>query len=219
MGSISLLRNTTNSEDKMNFSTSAVTKTALLAATLLAASSAFAAPPPPPVWTDVGPASGFVIDGNTITYTPSPALEVKYYNDNIANQSAANIMAVINTQFGLTGLNALAAVVSQCDNPTSACTNGSGALASTPYSNSFTSNGSYDYLAVHFGRGELLFHWSAPLAAGTTFSIGGLPRGLSNYRAYLSPTAPVPEPGTYAMLLGGLGLLGMISRRRSAAKK
>ncbi len=203
----------------MNFSTSAVAKTSLFAATLLAASTAFAAPPPPPVWIDVGPASTFTIDSSTITYTPSPALEVMYYNDNISDQSAANIMAVINTQFGLSGASALTAVVSQCDAPTSLCTNGSGALASTPYSNSFTSNGSYDYLAVHFGQGELLFHWSAPLAAGTTFSIGGLPHGLSNYRAYESPMAPVPEPGTYAMLLGGLGLLGMISRRRSAAKK
>ena len=206
----------------MNFAAPSFANATLLAARLLAASSAFAAPPPPPpppVWTDVGPASGFLIDGNVISYTPSPAMTVKYYNDNIGNQSAANVMAVINTQFGLTGLNALTAVVSQCDNPTSACTNATGTLASTPYSNSFTSNGSYDYLAIHFGANELLFHWSAPLAAGTTFSIGGLPNGLSNYRAYESPTPPVPEPGSYAMLLGGLGLLGMISRRRSAAKK
>jgi len=27
-------------------------------------------------------------------------------------------------------------------------------------------------------------------------------------------TGPVPEPGTYAMLLAGLGLLGMMVRRR-----
>lgn len=201
----------------MNFTTPAVAKTTLLAAMLLAASTAFAAPPPPPEWADIGPASGFLIDGNVITYTPSPAMTVKYYNDNIADQSAANIMAVINTQFGLTGANALTTIVSQCDEPTSLCTNGSGALASTPYTNSFTSNGSYDYLAVHFGQGELLFHWNSPVAAGTEFAIGGLPKGLSNYRAY--SVSAVPEPGTYAMLLGGLGMLGFISRRRSAAKK
>jgi len=31
-----------------------------------------------------------------------------------------------------------------------------------------------------------------------------------------TPTAPVPEPETYAMLLAGLGLMGAITRRRSA---
>ena len=30
----------------------------------------------------------------------------------------------------------------------------------------------------------------------------------------LAYTAPVPEPGTYAMVLGGLGLLGLAARRR-----
>jgi len=31
--------------------------------------------------------------------------------------------------------------------------------------------------------------------------------------------APVPEPETYAMMLGGLGLLGFMARRRKAAPK
>ena len=31
-------------------------------------------------------------------------------------------------------------------------------------------------------------------------------------------TAPVPEPETYAMLLAGLGLVGVMSRRRKAVK-
>lgn len=31
-----------------------------------------------------------------------------------------------------------------------------------------------------------------------------------------APTAPVPEPETYAMLLAGLGLMGAIARRRKS---
>jgi hypothetical protein len=195
---------------------------ALLAATILVSASAWAGKPPAPpavAWVDLGPASGFLIDGNAVHYTPSPALQVKYYADNITPQDAANLRDVINTQFGLSGLSAVGNAVSQCDNPASGCSHASGAsIQSGLYSNSFTSTVAYNYLAVHFGQGELLFHWAAPLAAGTVFEIGGLPRGLSNYRAYAGVSA-VPEPGTYAMLLGGLGLLGMISRRRSAAKK
>jgi hypothetical protein len=32
----------------------------------------------------------------------------------------------------------------------------------------------------------------------------------------VTPTAPVPEPETYAMLLAGLGLVGFVARRRAA---
>lgn len=44
-------------------------------------------------------------------------------------------------------------------------------------------------------------------------------RGMgANFSVHLSgvdsATSPVPEPGTYAMLLGGLGLLGFMARRR-----
>lgn len=37
---------------------------------------------------------------------------------------------------------------------------------------------------------------------------------LSNAGLYKTMAAPVPEPGTYAMLLAGVGLLGAVARRR-----
>ena len=32
------------------------------------------------------------------------------------------------------------------------------------------------------------------------------------------PVTPIPEPGTYALMLGGLALLGLVARRRLAAR-
>ena len=36
----------------------------------------------------------------------------------------------------------------------------------------------------------------------------------SNTGSLLSQTIPIPEPGTYAMMLAGLGLMGFVARRR-----
>ena len=183
-----------------------------LRASALAAMGLLAGAAQAATWVDLGPASGFLIGSSSITYTPSPAVQVKYYNDNITPQSPANIRSVVNAQFGLSGLNAVGAAVSACDNPASGCTAGTSGSGSGGV-NSYTSAAAYDYLAIHFGKGELLFHWAAPVAAGTTFTIAGLPKDLSNYRAFISP---VPEPETYAMLLAGLGMLGWLARRRQS---
>ena len=177
-------------------------RTSMLAAVTLLAGVAQAA-----TWVDVGPASGFMIEGSTVTYSPSPALMVKYYDDNLVPQSPTAIQGYINGVFG----SSLGAAVSYCDNPTSGCVNATGSAGGG--SNSFTSAAAYDYLAIHFGQGELVFHWATPVAGGTTFTVAGLPKGLSNYRAFVSA---VPEPETYAMLLAGLGLLGFLARRRQS---
>jgi len=43
---------------------------------------------------------------------------------------------------------------------------------------------------------------------------------LSISNLQLTPaTAPIPEPGTYALLLGGLGVLGFVARRRRDAAR
>ncbi len=52
--------------------------------------------------------------------------------------------------------------------------------------------------------------WMGMTAHSAGGSMGGLP-------ASLTITAAVPEPETYAMFLAGLGLMGVIARRRKAA--
>lgn len=57
------------------------------------------------------------------------------------------------------------------------------------------------------------------LASGAGWS-GGADEswGLDNLRVSLTdPVAAVPEPETYALLLGGIGLVGAVARRRKAA--
>ena len=181
-------------------------KSIAIQAAMLAAMTAWAGAAQAATWIDVGPASGFTIDGSSVTYSPSPALMVKYYDGNLTPQSPADIQGYINGAFGTS----LGAAVSYCDSATSGCTAGTTAGLSGGV-NSYTSAAAYDYLAIHFGQGELVFHWATPVAAGTTFTVAGLPKDLSNYRAFISA---VPEPETYAMLLAGLGMLGFLARRR-----
>lgn len=52
----------------------------------------------------------------------------------------------------------------------------------------------------------------APFALELT----GLAGNKAVYSGDLTVTAAVPEPGTLALLLGGLGLLGMLAHRRKA---
>ena len=149
--------------------------------------------------------SGFLVGSKTVTYGSVAADSVWVFDG--ANpsgpQSAAAIQSLVSSKFGL---------------PSS----GTGSLVfaaqgdlESGKSGSFTVKSSFDYLAVHYGRGELLFHWDAPLAANTLITISNLPRGLSNFRAYSSVSA-VPEPATYGMLMLGLGLVGFAARRRRA---
>ena len=50
---------------------------------------------------------------------------------------------------------------------------------------------------------------------GVAVNSSGIPNGLSHATLYAGPmTPPVPEPETYALMLGGLGLVGWMARRR-----
>ncbi len=73
-----------------------------------------------------------------------------------------------------------------------------------------------DVLEGYEGAGTLKFNgtystfsWKVPdpeFWHGFTF-------GIRTTEA-LEPTSPVPEPETYAMMLAGLGLIGVMARRR-----
>lgn len=153
-------------------------------------------------WTEIPnpPTSGFAVGSNTVTYSPQASTVWVYDGANIVPQDPANIASVIETVFGL---------------PASSLSLVSAAENLTGTSGSILLSGSTDYLAIHYGLGELLFHWDQPLAAGTEFTFAGLPHEISNFRAYVSVT-PVPEPATYGMLISGLALVGFLARRRKS---
>lgn len=55
--------------------------------------------------------------------------------------------------------------------------------------------------------------WNEVMATNSTYKIDQLYSGT--YQDFMV-AAPVPEPSTYALLLGGLGLVGFVARRRQA---
>lgn len=62
---------------------------------------------------------------------------------------------------------------------------------------------------------------TANLAAGNYYlQVNGNMAGTTagSFGGALQMAAPVPEPETYGMMLGGLGLLGFLARRRKAKK-
>jgi len=100
-----------------------------------------------------------------------------------------------NSFFGITGLNA------SLFNSTPAPVGYSGANLVNPVASASLVAGNYD-LQV----------------SGTAGAFGGAYWGgatLVTNNSFLSPpTAPIPEPETYAMMLAGLGLMGFVARRR-----
>ena len=72
-----------------------------------------------------------------------------------------------------------------------------------------------DSLVSNFGTAEQL-SGSFQLAAGNYFfQVGGTTMGATGGKyAWSATVSPVPEPEQYGMLLAGLGLIGLIARRR-----
>lgn len=84
-------------------------------------------------------------------------------------------------------------------------------------------NAEYDVTFMNFGfydaDGELVTNLNN-LAAGTYFltAIGKLAGSLGgdfNVSFNINPVATVPEADSYALMLAGLGLIGLISRRKA----
>jgi len=77
-------------------------------------------------------------------------------------------------------------------------------------------NGHPFNLTVDTTKGQQNLSWTGNLAAGDyTVHVSGhtLARN-TQYTATVS-ALPVPEPETYGMLLGGLGVLGLVARRKA----
>jgi len=186
----------------MNIRKALITLPSLLI--LLLAGNAYAESSSAASWTEyTNPGNSISITSNsdnsgsstsTVSFSAGVS-DVWSYNGNIESQSSNNILSVIDTQFNLsaTSLHSVGGCDSNC-------------------SNTFSSSSAFDYLAVHYGKGELLFQFAAPT---TSFTISGLPNGLSNYRAYSDISiSAVPEPESYGMLLAGLGLMGFMVHRK-----
>jgi len=137
--------------------------------------------------------------------------DVRYYNGNLTPQKPEAILGYVADQFNVAS--SALSVVGYCNADGGNC---SGASVSGPAKGatgtySFSASSAFDYLAVHLGGGELLFHWAIPTSS---FTISGLTGGaLSDYRAYSSVNA-VPLPGAAWLFLSALGLGGAARRMR-----
>ncbi len=81
-----------------------------------------------------------------------------------------------------------------------------------------------DFVVNSTGASNIVFNWTG-LTSVRFSSSGGTPHpGYSGAGAHFGMdnltvnAAPVPEPETWAMLLGGLAALGLMARRKKAAK-
>jgi len=75
-------------------------------------------------------------------------------------------------------------------------------------------NASYAFTAL----GEYVLEFGVVNWSDTAYDSGLAFDGITVAGNPITPVSPIPEPGTYAMLLAGLGLLGWVGRRKSAGE-
>ncbi len=82
-------------------------------------------------------------------------------------------------------------------------------------------SGNYSFSLLLFGgnMAQLIYANPTPTSPGCAFlPVGGARCGLSaNAAIGTFTTLPVPEPETYALMLAGLGAIGLVARRRRRA--
>ncbi|MEP6785165.1 MAG: PEPxxWA-CTERM sorting domain-containing protein [Sphingomonadales bacterium] len=102
----------------------------------------------------------------------------------------------------------------------------SGGVAAIQYNNGvfngivfqtdFSTGGQTYQLAINGGAWNINNVATGALAASGYINIGRT--GLTNIRDYVAPTAPVPEPATWAMMVAGFGAVGFAMRRRQTVR-
>jgi len=182
--------------------------------------NAIPVPAPAVAWTFYAPTANSVsiewINGrnagsSVVTYSPQTK-GIWSYDGNLGNQSTSVIEGDMTRQFGLAST--ALQLVTSCDNAAGCTTGGNGTSSAATYS---TGKSYFDYLAVHYGNGEMLFHFAAPV---DQFMIQGLHNGLSNFRAYsdgvkvATGAGAVSEPRSAMLLIAGV--MALLLRRHRA---
>jgi hypothetical protein len=130
--------------------------------------------------------------------------------NNLGNTFADKFTFSVN---GTTGMN-LDAIISSISNSASTGLDITG-LALYGSNNTLVSSGHM----MQTGSIDVWTLSTTNLAAGNYYlQVSGnmMSNGAASFGGAISMAAPVPEPETYGMMLGGLGLLGFMARRRKA---
>jgi hypothetical protein len=160
---------------------------------------------------DLTDGSGFF--GDTFAMNNNGATFADHFTFSVTGTTTSNFDAIISSisRTADTGLNISALSLYRVGGGT-----GTGGTAGDTLISSGTSlnSGQMDVWTLssdNLAAGSYYVLVGGNMVSDTSASFGGA--------VMLAPTAPVPEPETYGMMLAGLGVLGVLARRRKAAAK